>query len=86
MSRRLVVLDRTNSIFRFAYLSVREFLETQPDCSIQASHSLASQLCFVHLISLTSFTRIYGKDTGNDLFKSVSTRSDDAFLDYAVLY
>ena len=51
MSRSLVSIDHTASIFRFAHLSVKEYLETHPDYSGQKPHSLVAQMCITHLVS-----------------------------------
>jgi hypothetical protein len=51
----LVVLDKEIHIFRFAHLSVREYLESREDYTEYESHRLAAERCVDTLISeLTS--------------------------------
>jgi hypothetical protein len=47
----LVVFDSTLDTFRFAHLSVREFLEKQADYSTTTVNALAAKLCLLQLIS-----------------------------------
>ena len=44
-----VVLDTTLGIFRFAHLSVREFLETKDDYEPDKSHALMAKICLKYL-------------------------------------
>ncbi|KAH0556821.1 hypothetical protein GP486_005389 [Trichoglossum hirsutum] len=43
----LIVLDPELNIFRFAHLSVREFLEQRPDYISTVTHSLAAERCLI---------------------------------------
>jgi hypothetical protein len=49
----LVVFDKGLDTFRFAHLSVREFLEKMPEYIDTAVHSLAAEICLLNLISTT---------------------------------
>jgi hypothetical protein len=44
----LIVLDRTLNVFRFAHLSVREFLEKLPEFAPPSSHSMVATICMRH--------------------------------------
>ncbi|KAH8689133.1 hypothetical protein BGW36DRAFT_466680 [Talaromyces proteolyticus] len=46
----LVVLDQQLDIFRFAHLSVREYLESRPEYSPTSVHSLALETCLKYLV------------------------------------
>ena len=47
----LVIYDPTLDTFRFAHLSVREFLENQPECSPGVANALAAETCLLHVLS-----------------------------------
>ncbi|MCJ1248784.1 hypothetical protein MMC30_006003 [Trapelia coarctata] len=51
MCCNFVVYDATLDVFRFAHLSVPEFLEKRPEYSSTAVNSLAAEICLVGLIS-----------------------------------
>ena len=44
-----LVLDIELNVYRFAHLSVREYLETNPEYSSENNHALAAQLCLRYL-------------------------------------
>lgn len=44
-----LVLDIEQNVYRFAHLSVREYLETNPEYSSENNHALAAQLCMRYL-------------------------------------
>ena len=44
-----LVLDIGQNVYRFAHLSVREYLETKSEYSSESSHALAAQLCLRYL-------------------------------------
>ena len=46
-----VVYDEDLDIFRFAHLSVKEFLETLPQFSPAVSHSMAAEYCLAYIMS-----------------------------------
>lgn len=48
-----VIYDEGLDIFRFAHLSVQEFLETLPQSSLAVSHSLAAECCLASMMSRT---------------------------------
>jgi hypothetical protein len=47
----LIVLDKTLNVFRFAHLSVREFLEKLPEFAPPSSHSMVATICMRHIDS-----------------------------------
>lgn len=44
-----LVLDIEQNVYRFAHLSVREYLETNPEYSSENNHALAAQFCMRYL-------------------------------------
>jgi hypothetical protein len=46
-----ITYDATLNIFRFAHLSVREFLEQRPEYSASATNSLAAEICLLHVVA-----------------------------------
>ncbi|KFY32484.1 hypothetical protein V493_00153, partial [Pseudogymnoascus sp. VKM F-4281 (FW-2241)] len=52
MCCNLVVFDASLDTFRFAHLSVREFLEKQPDYNGTIVNTLAAEICLLQLISV----------------------------------
>ena len=62
-----LVFDSGQNVFRFAHLSVREFLETKPDYSPESSHALAAQFCLRYLCtSNDSGPYLIPRDTSPD--------------------
>ena len=61
MCCNLVVFDTSLDTFRFAHLSVREFLEKQPDYVSSAVNALAAETCLLGLINAAQIptTRSY---------------------------
>lgn len=47
----LVFLDTELNVFRFTHLSVREFLETEPDFTPKLSHAAAAEICLNTLLT-----------------------------------
>ncbi|KAJ0425000.1 hypothetical protein BJY00DRAFT_326112 [Aspergillus carlsbadensis] len=47
----LVIFDSTLNTFRFAHLSVREFLQQQPDLCADTSHGIAAEVCLLSIIT-----------------------------------
>lgn len=45
MAHSLIVVDRQSKSFRFAHLSVREYLEGHPDFSAESTHAVAAEAC-----------------------------------------
>ena len=92
LCQNLVVFDEGLDVFRFAHLSVREFLEQQPEYSQTSCHSLAAEICLLQLMD--SSKHVAAKEflrnrCGIDLKrKSFSTSAAffDAFYTYAVLF
>jgi hypothetical protein len=52
-----VVFDAQMDTFRFAHLSVREFLEKQPTYNAVSTNSLAAEICLLHVISRSPVSR-----------------------------
>ncbi|KAH8589487.1 hypothetical protein B0O99DRAFT_333678 [Bisporella sp. PMI_857] len=50
----IVVFDSTLNIFRFAHLSVREFLEKRPEYSSKVTSTLAAEKCLLKIKRFTS--------------------------------
>lgn len=48
----MLAFDSTLNTFRFAHLSVREFLEKRPEYTSTATNSLAAETCLLELLSL----------------------------------
>ncbi|KFY17970.1 hypothetical protein V492_00220, partial [Pseudogymnoascus sp. VKM F-4246] len=63
MCCNLVTFDASLDTFRFAHLSVREFLEKQPDYKSTIVNTLAAETCLLELISV-------GNDTATKRFLS----------------
>lgn len=78
MSRSLVVLDQSSEEFRFAHLSVREFLEQHPDFSIEMSQYGAAQMCLGYVIRAS---RLQKRSGSGKFGESPSVRQS-----YATLY
>ena len=51
LCHNLVIYDEGLRIFRFAHLSVREFLEKMPEFSENFCNALAAEHCLIHLIA-----------------------------------
>ena len=47
----MVVFDSTLDTFRFAHLSVREFLEKRPEYTRMAQNALAAETCLLNVLS-----------------------------------
>jgi hypothetical protein len=79
----MVVFDSTLDTFRFAHLSVREFLEKQPEYTSTAINSLAAETCILELLSavvnpatnkfLTQWGQPLRSSTGSHGLSSYST-------------
>lgn len=78
MSRSLVVLDQSSEEFRFAHLSVREFLEQHPDFSTETSQYGAAQMCLGYVMRASRLQKRSGNGkSGESLIGRQS---------YAILY
>ncbi|KAL8903867.1 MAG: hypothetical protein Q9207_003638 [Kuettlingeria erythrocarpa] len=54
-----LVLDRDLDVFRFAHLSVAEYLEeSRPEYNKNACHALAAEICLIEIIRLSSCTDV----------------------------
>ena len=51
MCSNMVVFDSTLDMFRFAHLSVREFLEKRPEYTREATNALAAETCLLDVLS-----------------------------------
>jgi hypothetical protein len=50
LCRNLVIFDSTPDTFRFAHLSVREFLQNQTSLRANTSHGIAAEVCLLSII------------------------------------
>lgn len=86
MSRSLVVVDPNSEDFRFAHLSVREFLEQHSDFSVEASQYGAAQICLNYLLRAPRPQKqSESGDYGESQIRG-SNDTTDSFLNYATLY
>jgi hypothetical protein len=69
----LVVLDTELAVFRFTHLSVREFLQTEPDFAPKLSHATATEICLNTLLT-------------RDWLSSETTWQKATLYQYATLY
>ncbi|KAH6670150.1 hypothetical protein B0J14DRAFT_517196 [Halenospora varia] len=53
MCSNMVVFDPTLDTFRFAHLSVREFLEKRPEYTRESTNALAAETCLLDVLSAT---------------------------------
>ena len=51
-----IVFDDSLEVFRFAHLSVREFLEKQDEYMASSCHLIAAETCLLHFIGLSDFS------------------------------
>lgn len=86
MSRSLVVLDQSSEEFRFAHLSVREFLEQHPDFSIEKSHYGAAQMCLGYVMRASKWQKRSGNDKNGESQILSPFATTDSFLCYATYY
>ncbi|KAH7310162.1 hypothetical protein BKA65DRAFT_559174 [Rhexocercosporidium sp. MPI-PUGE-AT-0058] len=71
----LVIYDRTLDVFRFAHLSVREFLEKRPEYTTVATNSLAAETSLLNVLGAAESvaTRRFLVDLSSDLSKSLGS-------------
>ena len=87
ISCNLVVLDSTFHKFRFAHLSVREFLENLPDFNILECHATISACClskvkpFIAPILTSGDQEVLGKD-GEKLLKTYWSYPSETVFNY----
>ena len=86
MSRSLVVLDQSSEEFRFAHLSVREFLEQHPDFSIEKSQYGAAQMCLDYVVRASKLQKRSGSGIYGRFLVVGQIAAVDSFLRYATLY
>ena len=92
LCQNLVVFDDGLDVFRFAHLSVREFLEQQPEYDQDSCHALAAEVCLLQLMDSlkdTAAKKFLRAECAIDLKnKAFSTSAVffDAFYTYAVLF
>ena len=60
ISRSFIAIDEETRIYRFAHLSVREFLERQPEFSEQSAHALIATICLSCQLESEAFTETTG--------------------------
>ena len=92
LCHNFVVFDDALDTFRFAHLSVREFLETRPDYAPVACHVLGAETCLIQLIGSTksSTARDFLKHKcAVDVSSKLASTSEsivDGFHKYSTLY
>lgn len=87
MSRSFVVLDQSSKEFRFAHLSVKEFLEKHVDFSAEISQSAAAQMCLSYLLRVYKSSNQIGSEEPGDRFPNLRPGSlPYPFLMYANKY
>src|SRR5204863_1784612 len=76
MCCNFVILDEDLDVFRFAHLSVREFLEARGEYEKTIAHTLAAERCLVSCLAVNGSRRL----------GAASVQSNNAFRNYATLY
>lgn len=71
-------IDNESDVFRFAHLSVREYLESKSDYEPNSNHALAAECC-VRLLSLDEVVRRY-ESIGHVVTKDVPGSKDSLFV------
>lgn len=85
MCSNMIVFDSTLDTFRFAHLSVREFLEKRPEYTSTTTNSLAAGRCLLELLSVVHNpgTRRFLSEQGQPIWDS--TLSHD-LSSYSTIY
>ena len=92
LCHNFVVYDHGLDTFRFAHLSVREFLEKLPEYSQNSCHVLAAEICLLQLVasSKSLAAEHFLRDEYNDDIRSKSASTAEAisggFHKYATLF
>lgn len=85
MCSNMIVFDPTLDTFRFAHLSMREFLEKRPEYTKKATNALTAETCLLDVLSAVDnpttkrLLSKYGQDSLN------STLSHD-LRNYSTVY
>ena len=58
MCSNMIVFDPTLDTFRFAHLSVREFLEKRPEYTKEATNALAAEKCLLNILSEVALPKL----------------------------
>ncbi|KAI9772569.1 MAG: hypothetical protein M1839_002451 [Geoglossum umbratile] len=67
----LIVLDTDLNIFRFAHLSVREYLEKREEYALASTHATAAERCLVVCLANSRFTHLVPEAaTANRIFEN----------------
>ena len=85
MCSNMVVFDPTLDTFRFAHLSVREFLEKRAEYAKEVTNALAAERCLLDILSAVDnlTTRRFLSKDGQDSLNSVHSQS---FRHYSTVY
>lgn len=89
LCHNLVIYDEGLNIFRFAHLSVREFLEKKSEFSEKSCNALAAEHCLIHMIASCQSSNATLKlwkghiHTIHERFLSVETSIRAGFMDYS---
>ncbi len=78
-----VIEDSETDVFRFAHLSVREFLETRHGFSGEESNATAAKCCFQYLQSEKVLGRYSSISASGYLEGDNDSATNDAYLSYA---
>ena len=81
----MIVFDSTLDTFRFAHLSVREFLEKRPEYASTATNSLAAETCLLKLLSAANnpATKLFFSEQGQLLRDSMYSHD---LCSYSTIY
>lgn len=92
LCHNFVVFDDGLDMFRFAHLSVREFLEKRPEYSQASSHLLAAEICLLKLIAVSKSPAAHSYITNEctmdvcEKLTSMTEKSSRELHDYATLF
>ena len=86
LCQNLIVYDEGLDTFRFAHLSVREFLEKRADFSEVSCNVAAAECCLLHIIAMTNHTDqalALGDDHITDLRHRMNSSPDSTPSDFS---
>lgn len=89
LCHNLVIYDEGLDIFRFAHLSVREFLEKRSEFSEKACNALAAENCLTHMIASSKSSNATFKLWNNHIrtvherLLSVESSAGEGFMEYS---
>ncbi|MCJ1381046.1 hypothetical protein MMC17_004155 [Xylographa soralifera] len=87
MSRSFIVIDEESRTYRFAHLSVREFLEGQPDFSEESTHACIATICLSDQLGPRALLETAGAGTVDGSSNNTpQEQSMSEFGEYASIY